>query len=398
MKRNALQLLSLLFLLPLLTACNDDPDLPVFRFDGQGICYAPDVATISPERFRQAVVGFGWKHVSTYEITSDGHCLTKEYYQDIVGAGPTQYYFEDDQQLKAYFYIDAIPASGYYTYTYQYLDGNRIMKGNNDLPELQILSIDGDRMTAIRHMGIHSDGTDFYGYVTYHKMTDEELQACQKDYPTDFANVRELQTTVLGHQQVIDGKTFEFEVLEYNNGFTVSALEEDGCDIHIEGNHVTVTLLRNGASITVSDRFRHQGFWIFSTHELLEPEGTDYYELAYPALTLNQNLQLAIPDDYDLSYEYSSQEVHLKKEYNADIPNGFIPTKLVVMKEGTAPRFLQLRGGKVAISKLIPADDLKELATLEAGSTLTYRLELVSAAGRVFQILPFTITYQPVNE
>ena len=101
-------------------SCNKEDIYPTFSFDENGECYIPDISKISMEEFESSVVGYGWKHVITHEIGSDGKCSTKDYYEDLVGGGPSQYYFESSESLKEYIYADAIPAHGYFTYAYEY--------------------------------------------------------------------------------------------------------------------------------------------------------------------------------------------------------------------------------------------------------------------------------------
>lgn len=91
------------------TSCNhDDVNFPTFTFNENGECEPASVTPISSARFEEAVVGYGWKHVHTYEINPDGTCQTQDYYQDLTGAGPTQYYMESNSSLKKYMYIEPI--------------------------------------------------------------------------------------------------------------------------------------------------------------------------------------------------------------------------------------------------------------------------------------------------
>lgn len=77
------------------TSCNhDDVNFPTFTFNENGECEPASLTPISSARFEEAVVGYGWKHVHTYEINPDGTCQTQDYYKDLDGAGPIQYYVE----------------------------------------------------------------------------------------------------------------------------------------------------------------------------------------------------------------------------------------------------------------------------------------------------------------
>ena len=78
-------------------ACNKEDIYPTFSFDANGECYMPDVANIPMEEFGSSIVGYGWKHVITHEIGSDGKCSTKDYYEGLDGGGSSQYYFESSE-------------------------------------------------------------------------------------------------------------------------------------------------------------------------------------------------------------------------------------------------------------------------------------------------------------
>ena len=168
-------------------SCNKEDIYPTFSFDENGECYIPDISKISMEEFESSVVGYGWKHVITHEIGSDGKCSTKDYYEDLVGGGPSQYYFESSESLKEYIYADAIPAHGYFTYAYEYENGNRV--SNNGNLVMRIVSLEGDVMKIIDYLGIRADGVKLYGYSTYKRMSSGELTKVQNAYPDDLSNI-----------------------------------------------------------------------------------------------------------------------------------------------------------------------------------------------------------------
>ena len=130
-----------------LTSC-DDVNFPTFTFNENGVCKPTSLTPISSAHFEEAVVGYGWKHVHTYEINPDGTCQKQDYYTDLIGAGPTQYYVESNSSLKEYMYIDAYPAWGFRTYTYTYSDENRLLDGQRTV--FQLLSVSGD--TIMRYL------------------------------------------------------------------------------------------------------------------------------------------------------------------------------------------------------------------------------------------------------
>ena len=137
-------------------SCNKEDIYPTFSFDENGECYIPDISNISMEEFKSSVVGYGWKHVITHEIGSDGKCSTKDYYEGLDGGGSSQYYFESSESLKEYMYVDAFPANGYLTYAYEYEDGNRV--SNNGNLVMRIVSLKGDVMKIIDYLSWHSCG------------------------------------------------------------------------------------------------------------------------------------------------------------------------------------------------------------------------------------------------
>ena len=184
--------LLILFALITLSACGDD-DGPAFVFDRNGNCTAASVTPLSQKEFNQQVVGSGWKHLSTYEIDTNGNPSGKEYYKEMDGSSPTDFYFESATSLKGYLFVDALPASGYRTYSYTYdEESNCLLSPNSDkqLTLRQIVYLRGDLMRVLIYLGQRSTGGGtmryVYGYSTYQRMTEKELAACQENHPVDF--------------------------------------------------------------------------------------------------------------------------------------------------------------------------------------------------------------------
>ena len=238
------------------TSCNhDDVNFPTFTFNENGECEPASVTPISSARFEDAVVGYGWKHVHAYGISPDGTCQTQDYYKDLDGAGPIQYYVESHSSLKVYMYVDAYPALGFWTYTYTYSDENRLLAGQRTV--FQLLSVNGDTMALLVHLGVRAGGTDIYGYSIYQRMTAQELEDVQKTYHTDLSDIRELTVSVQENPLIISRKETEFDVLSSNGPFIFKPAREGSCEITSQGNHVKVKLLSNGVHLTGYDRLRH---------------------------------------------------------------------------------------------------------------------------------------------
>lgn len=374
-------------------SCNKENMYPTFSFDENGECYMPDVSNISTEEFELSVVGYGWKHVITHKIGSDGKCSTKDYYEDLDGGGPSQYYFESSESLKRYMYLDAYPAHGYYTYAYDYEDGNRVSRNGHLV--MRIVSLKGGIMKIIDFLGTRADGVNVYGYSTYKRMSSEELTKVQNAYPTDLSNIKDITTSINDEVNIISGNEFEFDVLSYNDLYSVKAINEESCEITCDGDHVKIKLLTNGAYITVSDRFRHFEFSLFSTDEEMEPKGTDIYDLSYNEVVFNKNMEFIEPyENRPLSYENSSIETTTRDGYAGSIISHYNRSYMLVVDTDKKARLIHLQNGRLYLKELLPKETLQTLIEKGNGSYISYKLELTTADRRVFQVLPFKVTYK----
>lgn len=375
------------------TSCNhDDVNFPTFTFNENGECEPASLTPISSARFEEAVVGYGWKHVHTYEINPDGTCQTQDYYQDLTGTGPTQYYVESNSSLKKYMYIDAYPAWGFRTVAYTFSDGNRLLSNQNTV--FQVLSVNGDTMEILDWLGIRAGGTEIYGYSIYRRMTNQELEEVQKTYHTDLSDIHDLTVSVQENPLIISGKETEFDVLSSNGPFTFKPAREGSCEITSQGNHVKVKLLSNGVYLTGYDRLRHCEVVIFSTDEELEPEGTDIYDFTYTEITVNPEKKLFAPDGHEISYDLGSMEVTPRKEYAGSILSQYAPVALLAVDTNGQARYLRMNSGKISFKDLLPQEVLDQLTEGTDGASLTYKLELITPDCEVFQVLPFKITYK----
>ena len=374
-------------------ACNKEDIYPKFAFDENGECYTPDADYISMEEFNSSVVGYGWKHVITHEIDGNGKCSTKDYYEDLIGGGPSQYYFETSSSLKEYMYVDAFPAHGYFTYSYNYEEGNRVSQNGHLV--MRIVSLKEDIMKIIEYLGIRADGIKIYGYSTYKRMSSEELTKVQNTYPTDLSNIKSLTTSINDEVNIISGNEFEFDILSYNDLYSVKATNEESCEITCDGDHVKIKLLTNGAYITVSDRFRHFEFSLFSTDEEMEPKGTDIYDLSYSEVVFNKNMEFTEPsENRPLSYENSSIETTTRDGYAGSIISHYNRSYMLVVDNDKKARLIHLQNGRLYLKELLPKETLQTLIEKGNGSSISYKLELTTADRRVFQVLPFKVTYK----
>lgn len=107
-------------------------------------------------------------------------------------------------------YVDAYPALGFRTYTYTYSDENRLLDGQRTV--FQLLSVNGDTMELLVHLGVRAGGINIYGYSIYQRMTAQELEEVQKTYSTDLSNIRDLTVSVQENPLIISGKNTPFRV------------------------------------------------------------------------------------------------------------------------------------------------------------------------------------------
>lgn len=387
------RVLGILLGLVVCSSCGDDNEYPVFKFGEDGTCYYPSVSAISQESFEETVVGYCWKHVSTHEIRENGECLKEEYYAGLDGAGPSYYYFESAASLKTFMHVDAYPVNGFRTSAYKYIDANRVVVNNQHMI-WQILSVDKDLLKTVEYLGVREDGIKVYGYVTYKRMTEQELAECRESYPVDLSNLKDLVISVTEENVFVNGKEFEFDVLESNGAYIVKALNEGTCSITYDDNHVKVKLLKSSATITVSDILKHRRFWLFSTDEELEPTGTDIYDFTYTELILDKSKELVAPDGYVLNYKSARMETKAREEYYGSILSKYNPSGLAVVDTDKQVRFFRLNRGEIYLNELLPPTVLDELAEASEGHVIEYKLELVNAAGAVFQVLPFKVVYK----
>ncbi|TGY07009.1 hypothetical protein [Bacteroides muris (ex Afrizal et al. 2022)] len=172
-----------LFLLFVLS-CGDYELL--FNFDENGECYDSSARSLSTEKFESLVLNNGWKHVSTHEITADGKWQKENFYEVMDGGSPHHLFFESMTTVKVFSRIimpDAPRLSHRYAYDYLEERNKIILKSENERDlYMQILSVDDKTLRLLECMGVNADGTKFYTYVVYRKMTAEELEEFQTNY------------------------------------------------------------------------------------------------------------------------------------------------------------------------------------------------------------------------
>ena len=96
-------------------SCNDDDEESLeqewahvldnhgvaYSFSDNGNCFG-DGGGIGQADFNKMFIGHGWKHYATWEIDKNGKRKSAEYYSNMLGLAPENYYFDSDTKLTTY--------------------------------------------------------------------------------------------------------------------------------------------------------------------------------------------------------------------------------------------------------------------------------------------------------
>ena len=140
---------------------------------------------ISAQEFRENIIGHGWNSGLTYRIVNGR--VTKEVLDELAGFRSGDYYF-DENTVTTFISPDHIPVSGYYVRTFKYNESDCSIYING-YKSMTIVNLTKNKFEAIRHTGTKSDGTKSFGYVTYTRMSEEEIADTRKNYSTDLDTV-----------------------------------------------------------------------------------------------------------------------------------------------------------------------------------------------------------------
>mgnify|MGYP006986481047 CR=1 FL=1 len=153
----------------------------VYDFSDNGFCFG-DGGGIGKENFDKVFIGHGWKHYATWEIDKNGKRLPNEYYSNMYGITPENYYFESDTKLITYWHSDAEAGAMRkrevaYTFNNKYNGTSRtvLLLGSDDY-----LQITGwTRGVQPSFCAVRPLAKDKYGVSIYVQMTDKELKTMQ---------------------------------------------------------------------------------------------------------------------------------------------------------------------------------------------------------------------------
>ncbi len=168
-----------------------------YTVDGDGCCVLNGLKPIAGTEVQSKVANYGWKSIAEYDLQDNGKLSKENYFDDVVGGGPTHYWFESSQQMVKYTYIDAMPANSFWRMTWSYDEAKGFIlfgDSNSKLADRyeQILEIQesggNTLMYTMSKSGIRADGTVIYAMIVYKRMTDEELKKTQQNYTYDLNN------------------------------------------------------------------------------------------------------------------------------------------------------------------------------------------------------------------
>ena len=193
-------LVLVLFASLFVASCNDDDEESLeqewahvldnhgvaYSFSDNGNCFG-DGGGIGQADFNKMFIGHGWKHYATWEIDKNGKRKSAEYYSNMLGLAPENYYFDSDTKLTTYYRSDisggAVKKTEVaYTFNGRYNGTPRtvLLLDNNKYIQITGWTLGAQPTFCMVHpLGIEADGTTVYGVSLYVQMTDKELKAMQ---------------------------------------------------------------------------------------------------------------------------------------------------------------------------------------------------------------------------
>ena len=157
-----------------------------YSFSDNGNCFG-DGGGIGQADFNKMFIGHGWKHYATWEIDKNGKRKSAEYYSNMLGLAPENYYFDSDTKLTTYFNSDADGGAVKktevaYTFNGRYNGTSRtvLLLDNNEYIQITGWTLGAQPIFCLVHpLATKADGTTVYGVSLYVQMTDKELKAMQ---------------------------------------------------------------------------------------------------------------------------------------------------------------------------------------------------------------------------
>ncbi len=166
--------------------------------DGR-MLYIPRGVFRDAQAVKKALVGKGWKYKEGYEIKADGTPKTVDYYQDMIGASPYDYYFDTDSTLTLFTFSGALPGNVKHHLNWAYHSDYDVIDVYPQVPTnalvtaspeasriIQVIFFQENSMWLTQNIATraNANGSSAPVYLLSHyvKMTDKELQDHQNNY------------------------------------------------------------------------------------------------------------------------------------------------------------------------------------------------------------------------
>ncbi|MBR5644477.1 MAG: hypothetical protein IKW77_09845 [Salinivirgaceae bacterium] len=184
------QLFLISALVVLFSACSKDDDETItinknaeFTIDINGIPSPAQGGLISSEDFDKYLKNnYFAEQTDGRRIEQNGSLSKENFWEGMIGIGPDGYYFADDSAYNYVLYVDYDPSISYIKSGQVYSNGRAVVLSydGDNMPDLKILNANAAGFTAIRLIGVKSDGTPSYIYSSYRKVTESDFNKLLK--------------------------------------------------------------------------------------------------------------------------------------------------------------------------------------------------------------------------
>ena len=145
-----------------------------------------ELESISTEDFSKTVKGYGWQEESLHILNDDGSYDLNS----VCGVGGISVHcYEFSEYVVTDYWRNSNPSQGSDISQWYYIDLNNMVYMGPQAT-LQIISVEGDRMVAVKRIHIPStkvgDVRDISYIVVLRRLSDKELQEVKSLYPNNY--------------------------------------------------------------------------------------------------------------------------------------------------------------------------------------------------------------------
>ena len=170
----------------------DNQDFTINENEIQTVWSNPN--KISKEDFLSKISGKAWKWVSSNEIKEDGSVdFSRGYYDELLGGGPSDYYFDDNYYLNYYHDLSMGLGPVFRKSNSEYDDETSTIywvdkDGKRGQADFVILKADSQHLIVKEYMALRSTGKGdndlqpIYAISVYKRMSSSEYSTMKKEY------------------------------------------------------------------------------------------------------------------------------------------------------------------------------------------------------------------------